>query len=137
MSATQSQSRTYPSARSRIRQRQDFSLLTVFCTDFRIASTVAAANDSALARGVFKHDKVDEPTPRRTRVKYRRFDAKDYARTHMRGIWAAALMPFAPDLSLDEAGFRRNLRHWVDDLGIDGVFVAGKQSEFFSMSVSE
>src|SRR5262249_61280704 len=27
--------------------------------------------------------------------------------------------------------------YWVDDLGIDGVFVAGKQSEFFSMSVSE
>ena len=70
-------------------------------------------------------------------MKYRRTDAKDYARTHMKGIWAAALMPFAPDLSVDEAGFRRNLRHWVDDLGIDGVFVAGKQSEFFSMSVAE
>jgi len=38
---------------------------------------------------------------------------------------------------VDEAGFRRNLRHWVDDLGIDGIFVAGKQSEFFSMSVEE
>jgi 4-hydroxy-tetrahydrodipicolinate synthase len=70
-------------------------------------------------------------------MKYRRTDAKDYARTHMTGIWAAALMPFAPDLSVDEAGFRRNLRHWVDDLGIDGIFVAGKQSEFFSMSIAE
>ena len=55
----------------------------------------------------------------------------------MKGIWAAALMPFAEDLSIDEAGFRRNLRHWVDDLGIDGVFIAGKQSEFFSMSIAE
>jgi 4-hydroxy-tetrahydrodipicolinate synthase len=72
-----------------------------------------------------------------SRMKYRRADAKDYARTHMKGIWAAALMPFAPDLSVDEAGFRRNLRHWVDDLGIDGIFVAGKQSEFFSMSIAE
>jgi 4-hydroxy-tetrahydrodipicolinate synthase len=70
-------------------------------------------------------------------MKYRRTDAKAYARNHMKGIWAAALMPFAPDLSIDEAGFRRNLRHWVDELGIDGVFVAGKQSEFFSMSVAE
>ena len=70
-------------------------------------------------------------------MKYRRNEAKDYARSHMKGIWAAALMPFAEDLSVDEAGFRRNLRHWVDDLGIDGVFVAGKQSEFFSMSVAE
>jgi 4-hydroxy-tetrahydrodipicolinate synthase len=70
-------------------------------------------------------------------VKYRRAEAKDYARAHMRGIWAAALMPFAPDLSIDQVGFRRNLRHWVDDLGIDGVFVSGKQGEFFSMSLAE
>jgi 4-hydroxy-tetrahydrodipicolinate synthase len=71
-------------------------------------------------------------------MRYRRSEAKDFARTHMKGIWAAGLMPFTEgDLSMDEAGFRRNLRHWVDDLGIDGVFVAGKQSEFFSMSVAE
>ena len=70
-------------------------------------------------------------------MKYRRTDAKAYARSHMKGIWAAALMPFAENLSVDEAGFRRNLRHWVDELGIDGIFVAGKQSEFFSMSIAE
>jgi 4-hydroxy-tetrahydrodipicolinate synthase len=70
-------------------------------------------------------------------MKYRRSEAKDHARAHMRGIWAAALVPFASDLSIDEQGLRRNLRHWVDDLGIDGVFIAGKQSEFFSMSVAE
>ena len=33
--------------------------------------------------------------------------------------------------------FAGNLRHWVDDLGIDGVFVSGKQGEFFSMSLAE
>jgi len=70
-------------------------------------------------------------------MKYRRDEAKDYAREHMRGIWAAALTPFAADLSLDEAGFRANMRHWFDDLGIDGLFIAGKQGEFFSMSVAE
>ena len=70
-------------------------------------------------------------------MKYRRSEAKDHARAHMKGIWAAALMPFTENLALDEQGFRKNLRHWVDDLGIDGVFVAGKQSEFFSMSVNE
>jgi 4-hydroxy-tetrahydrodipicolinate synthase len=70
-------------------------------------------------------------------MKYRRGDAKDHARSHMQGIWAASLMPFAPDLSIDETGWRANLRHWVDDLGIDGVFVSGKQGEFFSMSVPE
>jgi dihydrodipicolinate synthase/N-acetylneuraminate lyase len=70
-------------------------------------------------------------------MNYRRRDAKDYARQNFKGIWAAALTPFAPNLAIDEAGLRRNLRHWVDDLGIDGVFVCGKQGEFFSMSVAE
>ena len=70
-------------------------------------------------------------------MKYSRTDAKAYARTHLSGIWAAAQTPFKPDLSIDEVGLRRNLRHWVDDLGVDGVFVSGKQGEFFSMSLAE
>jgi len=70
-------------------------------------------------------------------MQYRRRDAKAYAREHFKGIWAAALTPFRPDLAIDEAGLRKNLRHWVGDLGIDGVFVSGKQGEFFAMSVAE
>lgn len=70
-------------------------------------------------------------------MKYDRKSAKSYSRAHMRGIWAAALMPFAEDLSIDEAGFRANIDHWITDLGIDGFFIAGKQGEFFSMSVDE
>lgn len=68
---------------------------------------------------------------------YAKREAKEYARTNFRGIWAAALMPFNEDLSIDEKGFRRNLRHWVGELGVDGIFIAGKQSEFFSMSIPE
>src|ERR1700754_3239622 len=70
-------------------------------------------------------------------MKYRRSEAKDFARANMKGIWAAALVPFNEDLSIDEKGFRQNLRHWVDELGVDGIFIAGKQSEFFSMSIPE
>jgi len=55
----------------------------------------------------------------------------------MRGIWAAALNPFSEDLSLNEAGLRSNIRHWVDELNIQGLFIAGKQGEFFSMSLEE
>ena len=55
----------------------------------------------------------------------------------MRGIWAAALNPFDGDLSLNEAGLRSNIRHWIDDLDIQGLFIAGKQGEFFSMSLEE
>ncbi|RVT90629.1 dihydrodipicolinate synthase family protein [Rhodovarius crocodyli] len=65
-------------------------------------------------------------------------EAKEFAAAHLRGIWCAALMPFAPDThAMDEAGFRSNLTHWFTELGIDGVFVSGKQGEFFSMSVAE
>jgi len=70
-------------------------------------------------------------------VKYSRNEAKDYARENMKGIWAAALNPFNDDGSLDEIGLRTNIRHWVDDLGIEGLFIAGKQGEFFSMSLDE
>jgi len=70
-------------------------------------------------------------------MKYTRQDAKAYARENMTGIWAAALNPFNDDLSLNEAGLRSNIRHWIDDLKIQGLFVAGKQGEFFSMSVEE
>lgn len=70
-------------------------------------------------------------------MKYSRNDAKDYAREFMKGIWAAALNPFNNDGSLNETGLRSNIRHWIDDLGIKGLFIAGKQGEFFSMSLEE
>ena len=70
-------------------------------------------------------------------MKYSRDEAKDYARENMKGIWAAALNPFSDDGSLNEVGLRSNVRHWVDGLGIEGLFIAGKQGEFFSMSLDE
>ena len=50
------------------------------------------------------HDAVEHRNRQEIAMKYRRSDAKDYARAHMKGIWAAALMPFAEDLSIDETG---------------------------------
>lgn len=70
-------------------------------------------------------------------MKYHKSEAKDYARQHMKGIWAAALNPFRDDFSLNEEGLRQNIQHWVHDLGIAGLFISGKQGEFFSMSVAE
>jgi 4-hydroxy-tetrahydrodipicolinate synthase len=70
-------------------------------------------------------------------MRYRRHEAKDYARHNLRGIWAATLTPFAQDLSFDEAGWRGNLRHWYRGLGIRGLFVNGKQGEFASMTPAE
>jgi 4-hydroxy-tetrahydrodipicolinate synthase len=70
-------------------------------------------------------------------MKYSKKDAKSYSRANMKGIWAAALTPFTAELEIDEAGFRSNIDHWIEDLKIDGLFIAGKQGEFFSMSVEE
>lgn len=70
-------------------------------------------------------------------MKYLKKDAKQFAKANMTGIWAAALMPFTPSKAIDEDGFRANIDHWIDDLGIDGFFIAGKQGEFFSMSIEE
>ncbi|MGR3502378.1 dihydrodipicolinate synthase family protein [Pseudaestuariivita sp.] len=70
-------------------------------------------------------------------MEYTQATAKEHAKDTMRGIWAAALTPFAEDGSLDEAGLRRNIRHWVDDLEIAGLFIAGKQGEFWAMSLEE
>ncbi|MYA85772.1 MAG: dihydrodipicolinate synthase family protein [Acidimicrobiaceae bacterium] len=68
---------------------------------------------------------------------YARGDAKAYAHANMKGIWAAALTPFTEGGRLDEDGFQQNVRHWTEDLGIAGLFVCGKQGEFFSMSPGE
>jgi 4-hydroxy-tetrahydrodipicolinate synthase len=75
--------------------------------------------------------------PKDMDMKYKRTEAKEYARQNFRGIWAAAMMPFRSDFSMNESGFASNVRHWVNDLKIDGVFVSGKQGEFHSMSLAE
>jgi len=70
-------------------------------------------------------------------MNYTRSDAKEYARANMKGIWAAALMPFTEDHRIDEDGFRANVTHWTQELGIEGLFISGKQGEFFSMTLDE
>jgi 4-hydroxy-tetrahydrodipicolinate synthase len=70
-------------------------------------------------------------------MKYRKVDAKDYAREHLKGVWAATLTPFIDDKRMDEEGFRSNVRHWYRDLELAGLFVGGKQGEFYAMSLEE
>ena len=70
-------------------------------------------------------------------MKYKKAEAKEYAREHMVGVWAANLTPFDASLKLDEKAYRENLNHWINELNLGGLFIAGKQAEFFSMSLSE
>ena len=70
-------------------------------------------------------------------MQYTKAGAKDHARATMTGIWAAALMPFDEQLRIDEDGSRQNVHHWTRDLGIQGLFVSGKQGEFYAMTLEE
>ena len=65
------------------------------------------------------------------------FDHKARARDRLNGIWATVPTPFTQSFAIDEAGLRKNLHHWLVDLRLAGLFVCGKQGEFFSMSVAE
>ena len=70
-------------------------------------------------------------------MKYKKSEAKEYAREHFVGVWAASLTPFDEQLRMDEKALRENLSHWINDLQLGGLFIAGKQAEFFSMSIAE
>ena len=70
-------------------------------------------------------------------MQYSKADAKAYAKAHFRGVWAANLTPFDEDLRFDEQAYRDNLRHWLETLQLGGLFIAGKQAEYFSMSIPE
>ena len=64
-------------------------------------------------------------------------DAKAYAKAHFTGVWAATHTVFDAAGRIDEAGMRANLQHWINTLHLSGLFVCGKQGEFFSMSLDE
>lgn len=68
---------------------------------------------------------------------YKKIDAKAYAREHFVGIWAANLTPFDEALRLDEAAYQANLAHWIGELKLGGLFIGGKQAEYFSLSIPE
>ena len=68
---------------------------------------------------------------------YRKPDAKAYAKAHFTGVWAATHTVFDATGRIDEAGMRANLQHWINTLHLSGLFVCGKQGEFFSMSLDE
>jgi 4-hydroxy-tetrahydrodipicolinate synthase len=57
--------------------------------------------------------------------------------TRIAGIWAAIPTPFDPDGAIDEAGVRRNVRHFADGLGLDGVFCNGLMGEIWALELHE
>ncbi len=70
-------------------------------------------------------------------MNYKRSEAKEAAKAQFRGVWAAITTPFTPDDKLDEAGLRRNMRHYTDVLHVDGIFCAGTMGEFWALTKEE
>lgn len=70
-------------------------------------------------------------------MNYRKSEAKEAARAQFRGVWAAITTPFTADDRLDEAGLRRNMRHYTDGLRVDGIFCTGTMGEFWALTKEE
>jgi len=70
-------------------------------------------------------------------MKYGKSEAKEYAAKRMKGLWGATLTPFTPDYKIDEPGFRHNLRHCIDNLQMEGMFLNGLMGEAFNQTMAE
>jgi len=70
-------------------------------------------------------------------LKYRKGEAKAYAREVFQGVWTALPYHFGPDGSLDEAAIRRNVEIIIEDLKMDGHYCSGNVAEFWSLTPEE
>ncbi|MGZ8211064.1 MAG: dihydrodipicolinate synthase family protein [Burkholderiales bacterium] len=69
-------------------------------------------------------------------MNYRKSEAKEASKAQFRGVWTAITTPFTPNLEVDEAGLRSNMKR-VADLKIQGVFCTGVMGEFWSLKKEE
>ena len=71
-------------------------------------------------------------------MNYKKSEAKAASRAGFRGVWAAITTPFkGPELDIDEAGLRANMRHVTEKLHVDGVFCTGVMGEFWALTKEE
>src|SRR5688572_487551 len=70
-------------------------------------------------------------------MKYRKNEAKEYAKTVLKGVWTALPTNFTEGDALDEKAVGDNLRYCIDELKIDGHYCLGNVGEFWSMTNEE
>jgi 4-hydroxy-tetrahydrodipicolinate synthase len=68
---------------------------------------------------------------------YTKAEAKAYCKENMKGVWAALTTPFDESGQVDENGLRKNVRHCIDNLKIDGFFCNGLMGEYWSLTSDE
>lgn len=70
-------------------------------------------------------------------MKYKKHEAKEYAKTVLKGVWTALPTSFTEDHALDEAGIAANLEHCISRLQVAGHYCDGNVGEFWSMTNEE
>lgn len=70
-------------------------------------------------------------------MKYTREEAKDYAQQELVGIFSAFCVPDTPDGEIDEAGLRRDIRHYIDVIRVGGLYVHGFYGNFWLLTTDE
>ena len=71
-------------------------------------------------------------------MKYRKNEAKEYAKTVLKGVWTALPTTFTADRSgIDEKGNAANLEQCISGLQLEGHYCIGNVGEFWSMTNEE
>ncbi len=70
-------------------------------------------------------------------MKYRKSEAKDAAKSVLKGIWTAMPYSWTAEDEFDEAANRANMEHIISGLQIDGHYCSGNIAEFWSMPDAE
>jgi 4-hydroxy-tetrahydrodipicolinate synthase len=70
-------------------------------------------------------------------MKYKKSEAKQYAKKNMRGVWGGSLTPFTPDYKIDEDGIRFNIRHCIDHIQLGGLYLNALQGESLYQTIAE
>ncbi len=70
-------------------------------------------------------------------MKYQKNEAREYAKTVLKGVWTALPTTFTQDDRLDEQGIAANLEHCISGLKLEGHYCIGNVGEFWSMTNEE
>jgi len=70
-------------------------------------------------------------------MKYRKSEAKEYAKKVLHGVWTALPTTFTADGGIDEKGNAANLEHCISKLNLAGHYCLGNVGEFWAMTNEE
>lgn len=70
-------------------------------------------------------------------MKYKKHEAKEYAKQVLKGVWTALPTCFTKDDRLDDAGNAANLEHCITHLKVEGHYCVGNVGEFWAMTNEE